>query len=101
MAAVFLARTDRSLLFSPDWDGGCLVFDRLTTDLFVVPEIGRPLLEALLQGGPMDARMLLAELSGGDATPDADSEAQIDRLLLELQASGLVEELCVDCCGPD
>ncbi len=78
-----------------------MVFDRSTTDLFVVPEIGRPLLEALLQGGPMDARMLLVELSDGDTTPDPDSEAQIDRMLLELQASGLVEELCVDCCGPD
>lgn len=101
MPGVFLSRGDRDLQFSPAWDGECLVFDRLTTDLFVVPEIGRPLLEALRQGGPMDAQMLCAELAIGDKTPDAEDEAAIDNLLLEFETCGLVETLCVDCCGPD
>ena len=77
------------------------MFDRLTTDLFVVPEVGRSVLEALQHSGPLDARMLLVELSGGDATPDPEAEATIDNLLVEFQTCGLVEPLCVDCCGPD
>lgn len=101
MAEVFLLRTDRELQFSPAWGGECLVFDRLTTDLFVVPEIGRPILEALQQCGALDARMLLAELSEGDTTPDPEAEANINNLLVEFQTCGLVEPLCVDCCGPD
>ena len=101
MAGVFLARSDRELQFSPAWEGECLVFDRLSTDLFAVPEIARPMLEALQRCGPLDARLMLIELSGGDATPDAEAEANIDSLLLEFQACGLVEPLCVDCCGPD
>ncbi len=101
MADVFLTRGDRELQFSAVWDGECLVFDRLTTDLFVVPEIGRSMLVALQQCGPLDARMLLAELSGDDATPDPEAEATIDNLLVEFQTCGLVEPLCVDCCGPD
>lgn len=101
MGGAYVARDDRELRFSPTWEGQCLVFDRLTTDLFVVPEFGRPILEALQLCGPLDARMLLAELSGGDSTPDPEAEAAIDNLLLEFQACGLVEPLCVDCCGPD
>lgn len=101
MPGVFLAREDRELQFSPAWDGECLVFDRMTTDLFVVPEIGHSVLVALEQCGPLDARMLLAELSDGDVTPDPELEARIDKLLLEFQTCGLVEPLCVDCCGPD
>ena len=101
MPGAYLAREDRQLQFSQSWDGECLVFDRLTTDLFVLPEIGRPILDALNTGGPMDARMLVAELGIGDGLQDAEYEAAVDRMLVEFQACGLIELLCVDCCGPD
>ena len=101
MSSAFLAREDRELQFSPAWEGECLVFDRLTTDLFVLPEIGRSILDALRLCGPMDARMLVAELGIGASFPDTECEAAIDNMLLEFQTCGLVEPLCVDCCGPD
>ena len=101
MSDVFVVREDRDLLFSPAWDGECLVFDRLTTDLFVLPELSHLILEALRDQGPMDAGMLVVELDLTDANPDPECEAAVDRMLLEFQACGLVEPLCVDCCGPD
>lgn len=101
MSDAFVARGDRELQYSPTWDGECLVFDRLTTDLFVLPEIGRAILESLNRGGAMDARMLVAELGIGDSNSDQDCHAGVDRMLLEFQACGLIEPLCVDCCGPE
>lgn len=101
MSGAFVVRDDRELQFSPLWDGECLVFDRLSTDLFVLPEIGQTILDALHKGGPMDASMLVAELGIGESDSDAECEAAIQRMLLEFDSCGLIELLCVDCCGPD
>lgn len=101
MSSVFAARDDRDLRFTQEWDGQCLAFDRRTSDLFVVPEVGRRLLNALRQGGPMDARMLLDEMASGDPATDRDSVEVIERVLSEFESCGLIEPFCVDCCGPD
>lgn len=101
MTSAFAARDGCDLRFSPDWDGECLVFDRLTTDLFVVPELGRSLLESLQQGGPMDAQMLLDEMAGAVESVDAEGIVVIEGMLREFESCGLVEPFCVDCCGPD
>ena len=107
VSSVYATPHDQDLRFALESEGECLVFDRLTNDLFVVPQIGRSLLETLQRGGPMDARMLLDELAGRDsdvnAHADADAErvAQIEDLLREFESYGLIEPFRVDCCGPD
>ena len=101
MAGAFIVREDRELRFSPAWEGECLVFDRLSTDLFVLPEIGQTILDTLRKGGPMDASMLVTELGIGETDSDTECEAAIHRILLEFDSCGLIELLCVDCCGPD
>lgn len=105
VSSVYATPHDQDLRFALESEGECLVFDRLTNDLFVVPQIGRSLLETLQRGGPMDARMLLDELAGRDsdvnAHADAERVAQIEGLLREFESYGLIEPFRVDCCGPD
>ena len=109
--SVYATPHHQDLRFALESEGECLVFDRLTNDLFVVPQLGRAVLETLQRGGPMDARMLLDELAGRDsdvsADADADAEAEAERVakiegvLREFESYGLIEPFRVDCCGPD
>lgn len=103
VSSVYATPHHQDLRFALESEGECLVFDRLTNDLFVVPHLGRAVLETLQRGGPMDARMLLDELAGRDSDADADAErvTQIEGVLREFESFGLIEPFRVDCCGPD
>jgi len=98
---VFALRADRSLRFSNDWDGECLAFDRLSSDLFVVPEVGRQVLERLAQVGPMDGKTLLSEIFGAEGSDDEGGAEAIESLLREFTTCALIEPFCADCCGSD
>ena len=104
-SSVYAVRNDQDLRFALESEGECLVFDRLTNDLFVVPQVGRALLETLRRGGPMDAHMLLGELAGAEsdvnAIADAERVTEIEGVLREFESYGLIEPFSVDCCGPD
>lgn len=99
MSNAYVLRQGRELRFSPRWDVESLVFDANTSDVFVLPELGRLILECLQEDGAMDAQALTNAVCNEPAVVGLENHEMVSEMLIQLANCQLVEPLCVDCCG--
>lgn len=99
MSNAYVLRQGRELRFSPRWDVESLVFDANTSDIFVLPALGRLILESLQEAGAMDVQSIANAIGNDPSVVDVESHEMVSEMLIQLANCQLVEPLCVDCCG--
>ena len=101
MSNAYVLQQGREFRFSPNWDVESLVFDTNTSDLYVLPALGRFILECLQESGAMDAQSLTNSVCNDSSVVGLENLEMVSEMLIQLTNCQLVEPLCVDCCGPN